>query len=503
MSTLKDFAKLLKEAQEHQKEVKVLDNFSKLLKETKIIKPHETILDINESSLEETIISSDTSIIVSDTITEDISPIEKVALSLPSKKISEDIETERWNDPLRRNPGEKFVTFKELNDHYTNFLGRIQQQLSSVGGGGEVNFRYLDDVERSTMTSLNDNYVLEYNSSSGKVQFTNSIGPIDRLIFDLNHVHDEIRTPGTLCWSSQDRTLNLEHPGGVTQQIGQELYAKVRNRTGFTILNGSVVRFAGAEENGTARLLVEPFLGDGTYPSLYGLGITTQDIEDGEDGFVTVWGKVREIDTSAWNVGDILYVSANTAGEMTNIKPTAPSNVIPVAAVLRKSSTIGEIFVRPTIEQQQYYGRFARITSQTANTINTGYAVDFNDTELSNGVTIGTPTSRIVVSESGFYQFDSSVQVSATSNKGVVYIWFRKGDGNGEVDIPKSSRSHTVTNGDSFTISSSIQISLDANEYVKVMWAASAAGISLTANDTPVVGPSVASVLLSVAQIQL
>lgn len=501
MSSLKEFAKLLKEAQEQQKETKALDNFAKLLKETQIkeiaIIPQQVEEEVEIFS--EQIIEEINSPILEtkEIVLEEESSIEKIAKNI--KTTNENIETQRWDDPLRKDPKEKFVTFKELNEHYSNFLGRIQQQLSSLGGGGEVNFRYLDDVNRFTMTNSNDNHVLEYDAATGRVQFTNRIGPIDRINFDLNHVHDEERVVGTLCWSSSDQTLNIQHPNGVTQQVGQELYAKVRNRTGSTILNGTVVRFAGAEQNGTSRLLVAPFLGNGAFPSLYGLGITTQDIEDDGDGLVTVWGKIRELNTSAWNIGDILYVSPSNTGQLTNVKPTAPNNVIPFAAVLRKDATQGEIFVRPTIEQQEYYGRFSRTITQTANTVNTGYPIIFDDTEISNGVVIGTPESHIVVSESGFYQFDVSIQAEATSNKGMVHIWFRK-NGN---DIPKSSRINTVTNGDLFAISSSIQISLNANDWVEVVWAADAAGMQLRGESTPIVGPSVASVLLSVAQIQL
>jgi hypothetical protein len=103
------------------------------------------------------------------------------------------------------------------------------------------------------------------------------------------------------------------------------------------------------------------------------------------------------------------------------------------------------------------------------------------------------------VNQSGFYQFNVSLEVEATSNKGVVYVWFRK-NGN---DIALSSRSNTITNGDVFAVSSTLQVSLAANDWVEVVWAASAAGIQLKANATPVVGPSVASALLSVGQIQL
>jgi hypothetical protein len=503
MSSIKEFAKLLKEAQTQQKEAKVLDNFSKLLKETAQTSITNDRIVLETETERRVIVEKPPVDTITDIFVEEVSTIEKIANSIPVKKIIENIESERWDDPLRRNSSQKFVTFKEMNDHYTNFLGRIQQQLTSVGGGGEVKFRYLDDVNRSTMLSSNDNYVLEYDATSGKVQFTNQIGPIDRIKFDLNHAHDEIRTPGTLCWSPEDLTLNLEHPGGVTQQIGQEMYGYVRNGTANTIPNGTAVQFSGAEQNGTARLLVAPMLANGAFPSLYGLGITTQDIEPGEDGMVTVWGKVREIDTTGgaedWQVGDVLYVSPIYVGELTKVKPTAPNNVIPMAAVLKVDSTEGELFVRPTISQQESYGRFARTTTQTANTINTGYPIVFDDTEITNGVTIGSPASQIVVNQSGFYQFDVSLEVEATSNKGVVYVWFRK-NGN---DIALSSRSNTITNGDVFAVSSTLQVSLAANDWVEVVWAKSAAGIQLKANATPVVGPSVASALLSVGQIQL
>lgn len=42
--------------------------------------------------------------------------------------------------PLNQN----FVTKKELEDHYKTFLNRIQQQLSTLGGGGEANITFLD-----------------------------------------------------------------------------------------------------------------------------------------------------------------------------------------------------------------------------------------------------------------------------------------------------------------------------------------------------------------------
>lgn len=205
-----------------------------------------------------------------------------------------------------------------MNDHYGLFLQRIQKQMSTISGGGEVNLRNLDDVDRST---IGPNRYLAYNPTTKKFFFedvsstdilvsdgfttaiannvisvTNLpqdtlIGPIDSLRFDVNHDHTEDRVEGTLCWDPDDRTVNIVHPGGVVQQVGQETFVKIRNETGSLIEDGTVVRFDGASLNGgAARLEAAPFLADGSFPSLYILGVTTQDIENEDDGFVTVWG---------------------------------------------------------------------------------------------------------------------------------------------------------------------------------------------------------------------
>jgi len=63
---------------------------------------------------------------------------------------------------------DKFVTFDDLRDHYRTFINRVQQQLASLGGGGEVNLRYLDDIDRS---SISDGKVLSYDAATKKFKF--------------------------------------------------------------------------------------------------------------------------------------------------------------------------------------------------------------------------------------------------------------------------------------------------------------------------------------------
>lgn len=62
-------------------------------------------------------------------------------------------EPQNINNPDPITPvDQKFITFSDLNKHYNLFLSRIQQQLSSLGGGGESNLTYMD-VPVSYVTS--------------------------------------------------------------------------------------------------------------------------------------------------------------------------------------------------------------------------------------------------------------------------------------------------------------------------------------------------------------
>jgi hypothetical protein len=75
--------------------------------------------------------------------------------------------------PLNQN----FVTLDQLQQHYRLFINRIQQQLSTLGGGGETRLKYLDDIVGiATNSSAYDGKFLKYNHSIGKFEFVTVTG---------------------------------------------------------------------------------------------------------------------------------------------------------------------------------------------------------------------------------------------------------------------------------------------------------------------------------------
>ena len=81
--------------------------------------------------------------------------------------------TVKTSDPLTP-LDQNFVTLDQLQNHYRTFINRIQQQLSTLGGGGETRLEFLDDVDRNSAKT--DGYVLAYQASTGKFIGTSSGG---------------------------------------------------------------------------------------------------------------------------------------------------------------------------------------------------------------------------------------------------------------------------------------------------------------------------------------
>ena len=325
-------------------------------------------------------------------------------------------------------------------------------------------------------------------------------GPFNFIDFEKTFLYTD--QEARLGWNDTDKTLNLGMDYGVVQQIGQEQYARVRNSTGVTIPNGTPVGFAGAAPD---ALNVAPYIADGSQPTLFILGVMTHDLPDsGEKGYCTTFGFVRDLNTTGtpygetWALGDVLYVSPTIAGGFTKVKPTAPNNVIPIAAVVQVGVADGVIFVRPTITQQFYYGTFSRTTDYTPAVADTAYAVEFTNTRIANGIFIGTPASRISVIQSGFYDISVTLQWSSTNASAKeVYGWIRK---NG-VDVLRSSRILTISGSGSYNpILISESVSLDANDYIEIMVATSNASVYLHAAPATAFSPTAPACNLVILQ---
>jgi microcystin-dependent protein len=150
--------------------------------------------------------------------------------------------------------------------------------------------------------------------------------------------------PGMIAWDPDNETFQFMLDAHVTLQMGQEHVVRVKNNSGSTAIpEFRVVMFAGSTGD---TVKVSPAVTDGTVSSDYIVGITTEEIPADGFGFVTQFGFINKINTSAWTLGTILYPDASNPGQLTATIPTAPALKIPIAAVTRSHATTGRVLVR-------------------------------------------------------------------------------------------------------------------------------------------------------------
>lgn len=193
------------------------------------------------------------------------------------------------------------------------------------------------------------------------------ISTVDYITFDVNPSTTP-STPGTLYWDTADgnQTLSLVMAGGTaTQQIGEEQFFRIKASSAIT--NGQVVMFTGTV-GASGALTGAPATGLTADTASYVMGIATQDIATNGWGYITSFGLVRQLDTSAFTAGQILYLNPSVAGGLTATLPTAPNAKVQVCACIYSSASNGSLFIRPS---------FGGILGQ--------YEGDVNFTSLANG----------------------------------------------------------------------------------------------------------------------
>lgn len=142
------------------------------------------------------------------------------------------------------------------------------------------------------------------------------------------------------------------------------------------------------------------------------------------------------------------------------------------------------------------YGTFFDTTTQTAAAINTPYAMTLNTTDLSFGVYVGAPTSRICVDSAGIYNIQFSAQIDKTSSPaGLLWIWLRI---NG-VDVPNSATQIRVQGNNAESVAAwNFVFRLNGGDYFQLMWAVDDTDIRIQAFPAAAPVPAVPSVILTV-----
>ncbi|NDA64875.1 MAG: hypothetical protein EBX50_23045 [Chitinophagia bacterium] len=149
------------------------------------------------------------------------------------------------------------------------------------------------------------------------------------------------------------------------------------------------------------------------------------------------------------------------------------------------------------------YGSFYDTTQQVATNPNQAYAMKLNNTVSTNGVsiqnnTLGNPT-RIKVVEAGVYNIQFSAQLeSIGGGSGTVDIWARVSENN----VPDSNTHVTMPSSVTYLVASwNLFVTLQANQYVELMWATSNTNLVLFYDVANGVHPATPSLIVTINKV--
>ena len=151
-----------------------------------------------------------------------------------------------------------------------------------------------------------------------------------------------------------------------------------------------------------------------------------------------------------------------------------------------------------------FWGSFYDTTTQNAASTTVAYPITLNTTSGSNGVAIGSPTSRVVFTYAGVYSITFSIQFENSDSDDVrITTWLKKNgtditDSSSITSVPKFHR------GDNGAIITTINyvIELQAGDYIETYWQTESTDVSVTtipAGTTPTT-PLSPSIILTAVQ---
>lgn len=214
------------------------------------------------------------------------------------------------------------------------------ETVTSVNGQvGAVVLTYSDvGAFPATSTTGSGNVVL----STGATQANPTISNYENFTPTTAPAYSE----GRVWYDSTEKALAFYNDSSsIAVHVSQDLIFKVINNTGSTIPNGSPVYITGTS-SGQTYPNVALAKADVAATSAV-IGLTNGAIANGAIGYVSSQGTIDNVNTSTFTVGQVLYLSPYSAGQLMNtVPPTGITVQVGVATYI--DSSAGHIYVKQT-----------------------------------------------------------------------------------------------------------------------------------------------------------
>jgi len=254
------------------------------------------------------------------------------------------------------------VTNGEFNLDSANVKGMFS--VTDAGGDGSLSYSngvitYTGPSATEVRAHLSAGTGVTY--SGGQISIGQDVGTSADVTFDKLTVDSAIadhldlipqspnpnKVRGRIFYDSAEEALSYyNQTADITVNVGQEFLIRVKNETGATITNGSLVYVTGSTDGVPT---VAPARSN-SFTTYKAVGMATQDIVNNAIGFVTETGFVNDVNTGGLTEGATLYLSPDSAGVFTTVEPTGNDFPYTVGWVITADSSAGRLLIRNSTE---------------------------------------------------------------------------------------------------------------------------------------------------------
>ena len=281
--------------------------------------------------------------------------------------------------------------------------------VTSVNGyTGAVVLTYTDvGAFPATSTTGSGNVVL----ATGATQANPTISNYENFTPTTAPAYSE----GRVWYDSTEKALAFYNDSSaLAVHVSQDLIFKVINNTGSTIPNGSPV-YITSTSSGQTYPNVALAKADVAATSAV-IGLTNGAIANGATGYVSSQGTIDNVNTSTFTVGQVLYLSPYSAGQLMNtIPPTGITVQVGVATYI--DSSAGHIYVKQTtplaVPASIITGTLGVDHGGTGATTLTGYVKGSGTSALTASSTI--PTTDLSGTITNAQLANSAITINGTS----------------------------------------------------------------------------------------
>jgi len=184
-------------------------------------------------------------------------------------------------------------------------------------------------------------YDLKWQTSASTITIRKTSEPLSEVIWAGYCEFIEEIPLNPLVWNDIYKTYDLPLINGVTQQVGMEFYLPyVHNESGELIENGRAVFITSGSDDDSLHIAKAD---KGNISGKYVIAVTTHDIPNGESGYCTKYGEVRNLDTSHLIANEPFYLDHN--GTFTSARADFPDYSTRIGYCTISHPTSGQIYV--------------------------------------------------------------------------------------------------------------------------------------------------------------